>query len=386
MGPYLLKKISLGHNAVPKEAEKELIKVFRSGQYSPGLKVREFEESWAKAHHSKHAVFVNSGTDALRLSLLAMKEKYGWFDGDSVAVPALTFVATVNVILQAGLKPFLVDVGMYDYLINADNLEHQIKTAAWNKHLKAVMPVHLFGQQCPEGVYDVAKKYGLKVLEDSCETVLNKPKGDISCHSTYMAHHVTTGVGGMAVTDDARLNTLIRSYANHGRNEHYLPGYRSLGLGKDLLKKRFRFDLVGYSCRGTEFEAVLGLSQMPSLKKSVNDRRAVFIDLLDALGKFDEFSTVGVTSNTCMMFPMVIKEKVKIDKYDLCLHLEKNGIETRDMMPITNQNCYKSLFDTRHFSVAEHVNKNGFYIGCHPAMTNKDVTHIKNVFEQYLTK
>src|ERR1035437_2828057 len=92
--------IRIGYNAVPASARKAILDVFDSGQFSPGPRVREFEKAWAALHKAKHAVFVNSGTDALRLGLLALKEKFGWKDGDGVAVPALTFVATVNVILD----------------------------------------------------------------------------------------------------------------------------------------------------------------------------------------------------------------------------------------------------------------------------------------------
>jgi perosamine synthetase len=375
-----MRQIRLGRNAVPPTARKAILGVFDSGQYSPGPKVKQFEDEWAKAHQARHAVFVNSGTDALRLSLLAMKEKYGWSDGAEIAVPAVTFVATVNVIIQANLKPFFVDVGMYDFLINPNNLKRRIETS--HTKLVAVMPVHLFGQRCGDEIYQTAKHYRLKVLEDSCETILNQPRGDVSCHSTYMAHHVTTGVGGFAVTDDEDLNELIRSYANHGRNTNYIPGYRN---GNDI-KKRFRFDRVGYSCRGTEFEAVLGLSQMANLKRNVNNRRSVFVDLLDAVGDLDDFQTVGVTDNTCMMFPLVIKETSKIKKYDVCEALEKNGVETRDMMPITSQPCYRNIVNENDFPVAKHVNKNGFYIPCNPDMTKHDVERIRLILAKQIKR
>lgn len=390
--------IRLGGNSVPPSAKKAILDVFDSGQFSPGPKVREFEETFAKLHKAKHAIFVNSGTDALRLGLLAMKEKYGWKDGDEVAVPALTFVATVNVILQAGLKPFFVDVGMYDYLINPDNLQRRIQGA--HTRLKAVMPVHLFGQSCGPEIYEVAQKYKLKVLEDSCETILNPIKGDASCHSTYMAHHVTTGVGGFALTNDGSLNMLIRSLANHGRDPLYLPGYRKVSseleakhyeghfkwVGLEAIKARFKFCRIGYSCRGTEFEAALGLSQMAGLQENVEKRQWVASLITQELSTLDEISLLSAQNSTWMMFPIVIREDSKIDKYDLCLHLEKNGIETRDMMPITNQPCYKGLVREEDFPVVQNINKNGFYIPCNPTITKDDVALISKVFSEYLTK
>lgn len=375
-----MRHIRLGYNAVPASAKKLIDEVWKSGQFSPGPKVREFENQFAALHKAKHAIFVNSGTDALRLSLLALKEKFGWLDGDVVAVPAITFVATVNAIIQAGFKPFFVDVGMLDCTINPYNLERRIGTGI--ERLRAVIPVHMFGKACDPEIYKLAKRRNLKVIEDSCETILNPLKGDVSCHSTYMAHHVTTGVGGFALTNDNRLNLLIRSYANHGRNTAYLPGYKQVGLSIDLLKKRFRFDRMGYSCRATEFEAALGLAQLPDLQENVEKRKRVYNQLRDALSSPIKFPRIENT--TAMMFPVA-----RDNKYKFCLYLEKHGIETRDMMPITTQPCYKHLIskaEAEMFSVASWINEKGFYIPCNPTMTKNDVSYIAKTFESYLTK
>lgn len=393
--------------SVPKQARKLILEVLDSGQFSPGKKVRELEERLAKLHQAKHAIFVNSGTDALRLSLLALKEKYSWPDGSLVLVPALTFVATVNVILQAKLAPMFADVGMNDYLINPYRYGHNSICAedpvAWKK-LKCVLPVHLFGQACGEKIFELARRYGLKVLEDSCETILNPLRGDASCHSTYMAHHLTTGVGGFALTNDDKLNLLIRSYANHGRDTAYLPGYAKIPLSKALLQRRFKFNRIGYSCRATEFEAALGLAQLDDLATNVAKRQNVGQSLLKALDLFPDFSLPRMIldtdkdlhstlrRHTFMMFPIVIAQTSRLDKYDLCLHLEKHGIETRDMMPITNQPCYAEMFYEENpnshqggsaYGVSGQINKDGFYIPCHQGMTNKDVDYIAQVFQDY---
>lgn len=385
-------RISLGYNAVPPKAYALIKKVWKSGQFSPGPMVREFEEKMGKLHNAKHAVFVNSGTDALRLSLLAMKEKCGWKDGDRVFVPTITFVATINVVLQAGLKPHLIDVGL-DGTMNMDRLEHFYRCMpSFGDRARAIMLVHMFGKRPNiEKAKALAKKHKLKIVEDSCETILNPVEGDVSCHSTYMAHHVTTGVGGFALTNDAALNMLIRSYANHGRNVAYLPGYKSLGVGIDLLSKRFRFDRIGYSNRGTEFEAALGIAQLDELTKQVEQRRYVAQKIYDALFrhwvKFNMSNPALEPHHTFMMYPIIIKENSKTKKYDLCLHLEQNGIETRNMMPITTQPCYKTIFSAEEVSgqqVADLINRNGFYIPCHPGMTSKDIGHIGRVFSDYL--
>lgn len=377
-----------------------MLEVFESGQFSPDAKVKLFEEKFAALHKAEHGLFVSSGTDALRLGLLALKEKYEWPDGAKVLVPALTFVATVNVILQAGLLPEFVDVNAQSYLIDPALMLKKI-----GPEVVAVVPVHLFGRSCDPSVFEIARGHNLKILEDSCETILNPIVGDVSCHSTYMAHHVTTGVGGLALTNDSWLVMLMRSYANHGRDPLYLPGDAARSapierkhlegdcswVGKTVLKSRFHFPRVGYSCRATEFEAALGLAQLGDLQSHVLKRWHVGRLLLVTLSEFEQLilppkNTSPETTNTFMMFPIVLKSDSGIDKYDLCLHLEKNDIETRDMMPITNQPCYKGLVKESDFPVAENINKNGFYIPCNEGMTEDDVKRVREAFSSYLTK
>jgi dTDP-4-amino-4,6-dideoxygalactose transaminase len=373
-----MRAIKLGWNAVPAEARQAIIDVFDSGQFSPGPKVGEFEHEFAKRHSAKYGVFVNSGTDALRLSLLAMREKYRLGYNQRVLVPSVTFVATLNAILQAEFIPQLVDVDPITYTINPDLLVTDI-----NRQAVAIVPVHLFGQSCDSRVYEL----GIPVIEDSCETILNPLKGAVSCHSTYMAHHLTTGVGGFALTNDEEMHGLIRSFANHGRDALYIPGVHGLiqATGKERLKRRFSFERKGYSCRATEFEAALGLSQLALLQENVKKRREVGKKIFAAMARMLMFQPPFISKDhTLMMYPIVIQDS-KIDKYDLCLHLEQNGIETRDMMPILSQPCFQGYIKS-DYPVALNLEKNGFYIPCHPGMGDEDVQQIKDAFTSYLKK
>ena len=386
---------------VTKQTQKLINEVLSSGQFSPGPKVREFEEKLADLHQARHCIFVNSGTDALRIALLALKEKYKWQDGDEVLVPALTFVATVNVVLQAGLTPVFVDVEMCSWTMNPwryghDSTGREIE-ADW-KRVKAMMPVQLFGQDCDPKLYALAVKYGVKVLEDSCETILNPLRGDVGCHSTYMAHHLATGVGGFALTNDMDLNWLMRSYANHGRNTNYIPGYfvpfspKNPTIGS--IHQKFQFDRIGYSSRATEFEAALGLAQLDGLAERVGQRRKVAEKLTEALESFLDLELPREDcrkNHTWMMYPIILKETAKPTKYEVCLALEKAGIETRDMMPITSQPCYDFLIrplrnNQFKWSVAERVNERGFYIPCHEGMTEDDIVWIARSFDGVLDK
>lgn len=390
------KPVTFAYSEPNKNDHQRLTSVYQSGQFSPGPMCREFEEKFKSYHHRNHAFFVNSGTDALRLALLSLKEKYRWPDGSGVIVPAVTFVATVNVILQARLKPIFVDVGMRDYNLNPWAMEHLLKGAGSAVTMVGVIPVHLFGQIADMGeIMRVARKFKLRVIEDSCESVGSQQKGrlcgtfgDISCFSTYQCHILATGVGGLAMTDDSDLNERMRSYANHGRDTAYLPGYRTPVLSQSLLARRFRFVREGYSCRPSEFEAALGVGQMERLSENLTKRRATAKKLIQELSVIADFILPVPELNrthSYMMFPIVIREGSALKKRAICFALEKAGIQTRDMMPITNQPVFKGL-DVSHNSVAEWINANGFYIPCHQGMTSGDVDRIRDVLLDFLRK
>ena len=367
-------KHGLGTLKLTEEDVQSAVEVIDSNWLSPGPRVKEFERAFSGLHNQKHGVMVNSGTDALRIVLAALKEKYRWNDGDVVLVPSVTFVATVNVVLQLNLKPMLVDVGMYDFNLNPDNLDRRLSTMPGHSNVKAVMPVHLGGRPCDMArIMDIAKKYDLKVLEDSCETmgVGGICRGDVTAFSFYVAHLLTTGVGGMATTNDPDLARLMWSYANHGRKE---PG-------------KFEFERIGYSCRPTEFEAAIGLNQLPKLHDIVEKRRKNAFYLYKHLQAFSDLCVSYFPDSACMFFPVVLKQTSDVKKQDLMDHLANHGIESRDLMPLTNQPCYKGLWGPEPYSVAHWVNEKGFYIGCHQDMTRSDLDDVVEAFRAFnLTK
>lgn len=341
------------------EMSRRIRAVLKSKWLSPGKNVREFETKFAKLHKNQYGVMVNSGTDALRIALLAMKELHGWQEGDQIICPAVTFVATLNTILQAGLKPFMVDVGMSDFLLNPDNLLRRLpENVSDRKRIRAILPVHLAGNSMNMPTYlGMAKDFGWKIIEDSCEAVLAPwiGKGDVACFSFYMAHLLTTGVGGMSITNDKDLANLMWSYANHGRRA----------------EKGFIFDRMGYSSRGTEFEAALGLAQLDNLPNIVEKRRQNARYLYDGLRNVKNLYVYYNQDSACMFFPVVLSQSSRIiNKWDVMNQLTKAGVETRELMPLIGQPCYKSLFPKDScFSVANWINRSGFYVGCHEGLT-----------------
>ena len=289
------REIGVGGFAASARARRYVGQVLRSGRLSYGTFHQRFEAAFAAEHDSRHAIFCNSGTSALHVAVQALKEKYGWADGDEILVPAITFIATSNVVLHNRLKPVFVDVDPLTYTIDPMKMEAKI-----TKRTRAVMPVHLLGLPADmDPILDISKRRGLSVIEDSAETMFARYKGrkvgslgDIGCFSTYVAHYIVTGVGGLATTNDPDLCIRLRSLMNHGRDSIYL----SIDDDKDaagaklheIVAKRFQFISVGHSFRATEFEAALGLAQLEEKEKIVKGRLAMAARLTKGLRPFSD--------------------------------------------------------------------------------------------------
>jgi perosamine synthetase len=159
--------VSLGTFVVTPHTRELVSRVLDTGRISYGPMCKEVEKRLAGLHDCNFAVLSNSGTSSLQVALQALKELYNWQDGDEVLVPAVTFVATANIVLHNRLKPVLVDVDAEYYDMNAELAEEAI-----TPRTRAIIPVHLFGQASNISVLSqLAAKHGLKVIEDSCETM-----------------------------------------------------------------------------------------------------------------------------------------------------------------------------------------------------------------------
>ena len=392
-----MKQIGVGDASIGHLEKKYVLDALTKERLSYGNYHKRFEEYFAKAHNRKFAMFCNSGTSALQAGLHALKIKYNWKEGDEVIIPALTFVATVNIVIQNRLKPVFVDVDPDYFEIDPKKIERAI-----TKKTKAIIPVHIGGHPCDmEPILKIAKKYKLKILEDSCETMFAKYKGepvgswgDVSCFSTYVAHILITGVGGFATTNDPELAVLIKSLFNHGRDSIYISMDDDKVSDKkalfNIVSKRFSFEHVGYSYRATELEAALGYGQIKRYKSMIKKRKANATYLtngLKSLSKYLQLPKIRPEAEHVFMFyPIVTKES--IDRTDLINFLEENLIETRHLLPLLNQPVYKKIFgDIEHkFPVSKYLNSSAFYIGCHMGIRKKELDYIIKKFHEYFKK
>src|SRR5262245_6692426 len=388
------RQVRLGVVDIRDEERRLISDALERGRLSPGPYVREFEQRFAAAHGSRFAITCNSGTSALQVSLAALKEVRGWRDGDEVIVPALTFIATSNVVIQTGLVPRFCDVDR-----RTANLDPERLAAAVGPRTRAVIPVHLFGQPCDmDPIQSVARAHDLAILEDSCQTMFASYRGrsvgafgELGCFSTYVAHILVTGVGGVITTSDPRLDKICRSLIAHGRDEAYLSIDDDDGLEDDaleaIIRRRFSFVRLGYSYRWTELEAALGLAQLGRTDEIIGNRRHNAARLCAGLAPLSEYLQLpwwpAHSDHSFMVFPVIVRGPV--DRDDLVFHLEKNGIETRFLLPLLSQPVYRRMFGDldAQCPVASSLASAGFYLPCHHQIDDEDVAYVIDVFWDY---
>lgn len=385
-----MQRITLGTYYASSEMLDNIDLVTKSGRLSYGEFSQRLEAEFATLCKQSYGVLSNSGTSSLQVALQACKEKYRWRGGAHVLVPATTFVATVNAVLHAGLTPILVDTNPITWDLDASYVN------TWpsnDEKAVAVITVNLFGK--PSQLKQIRKECDLNniiMIEDSCEAVgalhHGEPVGsygDISVFSFYMAHIITAGVGGIAITSERDLARRMRSLVNHGISHQNLPDtYKVSFLGRN-----FDFTSIGHSFRITEFEAVVALSNLHRIKEIISKRQdnaSLYDKLLGDIssrtyrGYFQTAYIASSDTSSWMMYPIVLRKE---KKYKLMQHLRLAGIEVRDMMPLTNQPCYSGMWNKDDYHVAKIINERGLYFGCHEGLSSDDITYVANTIVEY---
>ena len=386
----MMNKVGVGFASVSALEKEYVMDCLENGRLSAGKYVAKFEKSFAEEHGKRYGVMSNSGTAAIRLAVEVLKELDGWNEKTEILVPAITFISTSNACMDAGLKVRFVDVESKTYNMNPVEIEKYI-----NENTRCIIPVHTFGMPCDMPlIMEVAKKHKLKVIEDCAEAHFAKVDGkvvgsfgDIAAFSTYVAHTITTGVGGVTCTNDRRQMEILRSLVAHGRActcERCIASDATKTCSKRMeteIDRRFSFDRLGFSYRVGEIEGALGLAQLERKDEIMNARHLNAEYLIKGLEKYEDKLQLPRHSDniehTYMMFPIVVREKSGIVTRELVEFLERNNVETRPMLPLLNQPIYKKIFGNieDEYPNAKYINKNGFYIGCHHGLTMNDLDY-----------
>lgn len=281
------KYIQLAEPFVGSEELQALQTTLESGWLTQGPKVRKFEDAFAARHQTRYAVAVSSGTTALHLALLAVGVK----PGDTVIVPSFTWVATANAAVYCGARPLFCDNRCDTYNMDPAALEQLLNDLKkQGLRPKAVIPVHLFGLGAEmEAINELAGHHGLKVVEDAAcaagASINGRPlggQGDVSCFSFHPRKTITTGEGGMCLTNDERMAEAIRRARNNGAS---LSPRQLAEKNKPFLMADY--NELGFNFRMSDLAGAMGTAQLARLDGLIAERRRLAALYDQALKSFD---------------------------------------------------------------------------------------------------
>ena len=344
--------------------EKYLIECIRTGWISSeGPFVARFEEEFAARVGRNYGVAVTNGSAALEAAVAAL----GIGPGDEVILPTFTIISCAAAIVRAGAVPVVVDCNSTTWNMNVGQVESRITSRT-----KAIMVVHIFGLPTDmRPLMELADEYGLKVIEDAAEAhgqaYYGRPCGsfgDISTFSFYPNKHVTTGEGGMIVTDDAALAEKCRGL----RNLCFKP------------EQRFVHDELGWNLRMTNLQAALGVAQLERLDEFIAIKRrmgAHYTNLLAGTPGIQlPVKSTEYAENVYWVYGIVLEESVPFDAKEAMSRLNTHGIGTRPFFwPMHAQPVLRKmgLFSEKRYPVAEKIAQRGFYIPSGLAITDEQI-------------
>ncbi len=333
-----------------------------------GKYISLFESQFSKFCGAKFGITTTSGTTALHLALASMGIK----KNDEVILSAFTNIATAYAVIYCGAKPVVVDSETATWNIDVNKIEEKI-----TKNTKAIMPVHIYGHPVNmKPIIDIANKYNLRIVEDCAEAhgaeYLGKKVGslgDMGCFSFYANKIVTTGEGGMIVTDN-------KKFAERAKL------LRNLAFSK---KRRFLHYHVGFNYRMTNVQAAIGLAQVEKIDLIIEKKRAIakmYNSLLSGIDGITLPVEMGYAKNVYWMYCILVDGcKTGVGRDVLMHHLHKKGIETRGFfIPMNKQPAFTKMgyFKNERCLVAEELSKKGLYLPSSINLEEKKIKFIVN--------
>lgn len=363
-----MKNYSIAKPFITKDDKDAVLEVLNTSYLSLGPKISEFEKKFAKKIGTKYACAVSSGTAGLHLAMLACNIGVG----DEVITSPFSFVASANCILYVGARPIFVDIDPITYNMNPEKIEARI-----TKKTKAILVVHIFGQPCDMNpILRLAKKYKLQIIEDACESICATHMGrqvgtfgQIGVFAFYPNKQMTTGEGGMIVTNNREIYEICDSLRNQGRTEN-----------DQWLDHKY----LGYNYRLDEMSAALGISQLKKIDFMIRERRKI-------AGWYDNFlkshadivqvpNTIPGNSHTWFVYVIKLMNK-NANRDQLIRNLKKVGINTKPYLPSIHLfEFYRRLFGYKKgdFPVSEEMSLYSLALPIYLGLKESDCKLISN--------
>lgn len=365
--------IPVAEACLGEEELNNVVEAIKSGWISSkGKFIEEFEQNFSNYCNRKYGVATSNGTVALHLALKAL----GIGKGDEVIIPDLTFVAVANAVTYCNAKPIFVDSHPEYWCIDPEKLEEKIA-----KRTKAIIPVHLYGHPCDiDAIMGIAEDHNLYVVEDAAEAHGAEYKGkmvgsfgDISCFSFYGNKIITTGEGGMCLTNNEELVEKMRTLKNHGMSP----------------ERRYWHDVVGFNYRMTNLQAAVGVAQLKKLKEFIERKRKIAKWYEKELRDLAEKGLITLPPEMdwakCVywMYCILVEDDASISRDTLMKKLEEKGIETRPFFyPMHVLPIYKNY---EKFPIAEEIARKGINLPSSVYLADNNCQAVNEVVDLLLS-
>jgi perosamine synthetase len=340
---------------------------------SAGKYISEFEKKWADYCGMKHGISVCNGTVALELAV----EIFDFPKGSEIILPSFTIISCAQAITKAGCIPVVVDCDPDTWCMDVNQIESMITPKT-----KAIMPVHIYGHAVDmDPLMNLTKKYSLMVIEDAAEVHGAEYKrkkcggfGDVSCFSFFANKIITTGEGGMILTNSDELAEKLKAYRN--------LCFQS--------KQRFLHENIGHNFRFTNIQAALGLAQLERIEKFIEKKREMAQMYNEGLAGLPVQLPAEKpwAKNVYWMYGLVLDEKTGMTAKDLAIRLNEKGVETRPFfLGMHEQPVFRNmgLFQGISLPITERISRYGLYLPSGQAITddqiNEVVDTIKSIFQ-----
>lgn len=354
------------------DEKKYLVECINSGWISSeGPFVKEFEEKFSKYAGKKYGVAVSSGTAALEVAMGAINLKLG----DEVIMPSFTIISCALAVVNYGGIPVFVDSEPETWNIDVTKIEEKI-----TKKTKAIMVVHIYGHPCDmDPILKIAKKYNLLIIEDAAEAHGAEYKekkcgsfGDISCFSFYANKIISTGEGGMVLTNN-------KDYFKRAKE------LRNLAFGKE---KRFVHKEFARNYRMTNLQAAIGVAQLKNIEKLIKIKREnarKYTELLKNIKGLQLPTEKKWAKNVYWMYGIVLDKSTGLNAESFAKKLENLGVQTRPFFyPMNLQPVFRSLKIKGDFSVSERIEKQGLYLPSGLGLKDIQIKEVANVIKKIL--
>ena len=343
---------------------------------SEGKFVKEFEKKFSQYNSRKFGVAVSSGTAALEVAIKSLNLK----KNSEVIIPSFSIIATALCVVKCGLKPILVDCSLSTWNMDPEKVLKKI-----SKKTSAIIITHIYGLPVDlQKIMNVAKKKNIKIIEDAAEVIGLKYKnrmcgsfGDVSTFSFYANKHITTGEGGMIVTNKKDIYEKCKSLRNLSFSKSYFD--------------RYNHDDIGWNYRMTNMQAALGCGQLKSINKIVKRKREIGNLYYKHLKKnkhllFQENKN-SYSKNIYWVFGVLLKKNSRSKRDFLMRALLKNKIDTRPFfLSMNKQKIFKKMkiFSKSKMPNSEYLSNNGFYLPSGLGISNNEIRYVCSTLNQLL--